>query len=121
VDGEKIRMRASAEEPSDPVRYERARREFSWHQARRLLDGLPAGAGLNIAHEAVDRHVAAGRGAHVALRCIAADRQVTAVTFAGLPEPRRTAVPGNRLPDRRGRLPAPGHPGRSARFLAERS
>ena len=28
---------------------------FSWDHARSLLDGLPGG-GLNIAHEALDRH-----------------------------------------------------------------
>ena len=36
-----------------------------------MLDGLPEGRGLNIAHEAVDRHVLHGRGEHVALRWIA--------------------------------------------------
>ena len=41
--------------------YERVRRSFTWAGARALLDGLPAEAGLNIAHEASDRH-AAGRG-----------------------------------------------------------
>ena len=40
---------------------------FSWAEARRELDGLPGG-GLNIAHEAVSRHVLHGRGDHVALR-----------------------------------------------------
>ena len=29
---------------------------FSWDAIRRELDGLPEGAGLNMAHEAVDRH-----------------------------------------------------------------
>lgn len=38
-----------------------------WEDARDGLDGLPAG-GLNIAHEAVDRHVAHGRGDVLALR-----------------------------------------------------
>ena len=37
-----------------------------WHAARARLQGLPGG-GLNIAHEAVDRHVAAGHGAQAAL------------------------------------------------------
>lgn len=46
----------------------RARCEFRWESARSLLDGLPRGRGLNIAHEAVDRHALAGRGAHVAIR-----------------------------------------------------
>ncbi|MEP7215980.1 MAG: acetate--CoA ligase [Anaerolineaceae bacterium] len=48
--------------------YDSAVREFSWESARALLDGLPGGRGLNIAHEAVDRHVAAGRGEKVAIR-----------------------------------------------------
>jgi acetyl-CoA synthetase len=47
--------------------YEVARAEFSWDTARTELDGLPAG-GLNIAYEAVDRHVAHGDGDRVALR-----------------------------------------------------
>ena len=41
--------------------YAQARAGFSWADARRALDGLPGG-GLNIAHEAVSRHVAHGRG-----------------------------------------------------------
>jgi acetyl-CoA synthetase len=47
--------------------YDAARRAFSWQEARRQLDGLPGGA-LNIAHEAVDRHVARGGGDRIALR-----------------------------------------------------
>jgi acetyl-CoA synthetase len=43
---------------------------FSWDVARRALDGLPGGRGLNIAHEAVDRHAAGARRDHVALRCV---------------------------------------------------
>ncbi len=45
---------------------------FSWTAARRELDGLPNGA-LNIAHEAVDRHLAHGRGDHLALRWLGKD------------------------------------------------
>lgn len=41
---------------------------FSWQEAQRQLDGLPGGAGLNIAHEAVDRHVLHGRGHKTAIR-----------------------------------------------------
>ena len=47
------------------------RASFSWESARALLDGNPAG-GLNIAHEAVDRHAAGPRRDHVALRWISA-------------------------------------------------
>ena len=47
--------------------YDAERRAFSWDVARSALDGLPGG-GLNIAHEAIDRHVARGAGAKTALR-----------------------------------------------------
>ncbi len=50
------------------VDYERAVATFSWADARRALDGLPGGLGLNIAYECVDRHVAGGRGTALALR-----------------------------------------------------
>ncbi len=42
---------------------------FSWTDARALVDGLPEGK-MNIAHEAVDRHVTAGHGEQLALRWI---------------------------------------------------
>ncbi|HET7216791.1 MAG TPA: acetate--CoA ligase [Vicinamibacterales bacterium] len=48
--------------------YDAVRASFSWADARRALDGLPGGRGLNIAHEAVDRHAAGPRGRAVALR-----------------------------------------------------
>ncbi len=47
--------------------YEEAHAGFSWGDAHALLAGLPD-AGLNIAHEAVDRHVADGRGERLAVR-----------------------------------------------------
>jgi acetyl-CoA synthetase len=43
-------------------------RGFSWGRAAEALDGLPGGQGLNIAHEAVDRHLAHGRGDRIAIR-----------------------------------------------------
>ncbi len=66
------------------VDYDRARREFSWEAARRRLDGLPAGRGLNIAHEAVDRHARGAHGDRVAFRWIARDGTVTQATYAEL-------------------------------------
>jgi acetyl-CoA synthetase len=63
--------------------YEAAVARFSWDEARVLLDGLPGG-GLNIAYEAVDRHVAHGRGAARALRWLAADGRVIDLTFEDL-------------------------------------
>jgi acetyl-CoA synthetase len=67
-----------------PDSYADLRRSFSWEQARSELSGLPHGRGLNIAYEAVDRHVDAGRGAVTALRCVAEDGTVTDVSYAEL-------------------------------------
>ena len=53
--------------------YEEARASFSWEHARLALDGLPDGKGLNIAHEAVDRHARGPRAERVALRCLGKD------------------------------------------------
>ena len=48
-----------------------------------MLEGLPGG-GLNIAHEAVDRHVKAGRGDKLALRWIGRDDKIRDFTYAAL-------------------------------------
>jgi acetyl-CoA synthetase len=48
--------------------YAATRAAFDWTKARALLDGLPEGQGLNIAHEAVDRHLRGPRADRVALR-----------------------------------------------------
>jgi len=65
--------------------YAAFRSRFSWEEARRELNGLPAG-GLNIAHEAVDRHAAGGRGAHIALRWMSKDGAIRDFSYAGLCE-----------------------------------
>ncbi len=64
--------------------YQRTRAEFDWSQGRERLSGLPDGRGLNIAYEAVDRHVAQGRGDHTALTCVSREDTVTSVTYAEL-------------------------------------
>ena len=64
--------------------YDQAVREFTWERARAQLDGLPGGRGLNIAHEAVDRHAAGPLRDAVALRCVAKDDRVTDITYAEL-------------------------------------
>jgi len=56
---------------------------FSWAQARALLDGLPGG-GLNIAHEAIDRHIQAGRGDKLALRWFGRDESIRDFSYAAL-------------------------------------
>ena len=60
--------RASANMPD----YDEAVAAFSWEDIRRSMGG-PAPGMINIAHEAVDRHVAEGRGDKIALRWIARD------------------------------------------------
>ncbi|MGW3361233.1 acetate--CoA ligase [Streptomyces bungoensis] len=64
--------------------YEKECAAFSWSQARAELEGLPGGRGLNIAHEAVDRHAASDRADAVALCCVGRDDSVTRVTYAQL-------------------------------------
>lgn len=55
----------------------------SWEEARGMLQGLPGGA-LNIAHEALDRHVSAGRGGRTALRWLAKDGSSRDFTYEHL-------------------------------------
>ena len=81
---EPIRKHASPGVRANLADYDRAVREFSWDQARAELDGLPGGRGLNIAHEAVDRHAAGARRNAVALRWVAKDGTVTDLTYAEL-------------------------------------
>ena len=64
--------------------YDRACAAFSWAAARSALSGLPAGRGLNIAHEAVDRHVQGPGADRVALRLLGRDGAVTDVTYREL-------------------------------------
>jgi acetyl-CoA synthetase len=54
-----------------------------WDEARAALAGLPGG-GLNIAHEAVDRHAAGARASHVALRWLPAAGGRRDLTYAEL-------------------------------------
>ncbi len=63
--------------------YARDYRSFRWEEARAALDGLPGG-GLNIAHEALDRVVAAGHGQRRAMRFIARDWSRRDFTYADL-------------------------------------
>ena len=87
---------------------------FSWQKARAELAGLPGG-GLNIAHEAVDRHVAAGRGDHPAILWLGKDGTRRRLAYRDLAEQsnRFAAVlrglgvaPGERVFALAGRIPA---------------
>jgi acetyl-CoA synthetase len=58
---------------------------FRWEDQRTLLDGLPDG-GLNIAYEAVDRHVDDGRAERVAIRWLGKRDDVRDITYRDLAE-----------------------------------
>lgn len=66
---------------ADPAR---TQFEFRWRDAWSWVDGLPAGNGLNIAHEAVDRHLLHGRGERIALRWIGKSGARRDVSYAEL-------------------------------------
>ncbi len=92
---------------------EGARATFSWDAARSTLEGLPGG-GLNIAHEALDRHVAAGHGDQVAIRWLGRQGAERDISYAGLADTAARfaavlrdhgLVPGDRLFALAGRVP----------------
>ena len=64
--------------------YDDARRNFQWSQARAELSGLSDGRGLNIAHEAVDRHALGPASDRLAIRWLAKSGAVEDFTFARL-------------------------------------
>ena len=70
--------------PPNLADYEACRAGFTWEAARACLDGLPGGRGLNIAYEAVDRHVLAGLGRTTALRMLGKDGARREVSYADL-------------------------------------
>ncbi|NJO55318.1 MAG: acetate--CoA ligase [Rhodospirillales bacterium] len=55
-----------------------------WQEARAQLDGLPNGEGLNIAYEAVDRHVVNGNGKRIASVFIDRSNAVQTMTYEDL-------------------------------------
>jgi acetyl-CoA synthetase len=64
--------------------YEAARASAFWEQARAEVEGLPGGRGLNIAHEAVDRHAAGPLAGRLALRWLGKDGRRLDFTYEGL-------------------------------------
>jgi len=61
--------------------YAALRKSFSWEQVKKELDGLEGG-GLNLAYEAIDRHVKKGRGNKVAFYWESAKGEEEVYTFA---------------------------------------
>ena len=72
--------------PPNLLCYEKTCAEFSWAAIRRELEGLPGGRGLNIAHEAVDRHANDALRDRLALRWISKDGTIEDFTYRDLKE-----------------------------------
>ncbi len=70
-------------EPPHLADYAAECRNFRWEAERRRLGGLPGG-GLNIAHEAVDRHVAGALRDRVALRFVSRSGPALDLSYAEL-------------------------------------
>ena len=82
-----IRKHSAAGAPAPNLAdYAATRSAFTWEQARAALEGLPSGRGLNIAHEAVDRHANGPRAGRTALRFLSRERAPRDVSFAELAE-----------------------------------
>ena len=69
--------------PPNLLDYSAERRRFSWTAARSALSA-PPGSRINIAHEAVDRHVAAGQAERPAFRFISRGSPDRIVTYGEL-------------------------------------
>ena len=70
--------------PPTLVDYDSACRHWSWETERASLAGLPLGRGLNIAHEAVDRHVTDGHGDRLAFVFLSRSAARRAITYSQL-------------------------------------
>ena len=68
------------------IDYVRTKATFDWNGARSLLEGLPDGKGMNIAHEAVDRHARGAAGEHVAILWIGKSGERREITYRALRE-----------------------------------
>ncbi len=59
---------------------------FSWETIRKELEGLPNKKGLNIAHEAVDRHANGSLRNHLAIRWLGDNGNILDFTYGNLQE-----------------------------------
>jgi acetyl-CoA synthetase len=70
--------------PANLQNYQQSYEEFDWQQARARIKGY--GSGINIAYEAVDRHVDKGHGEQLALICLDKKGGRQTVTYQQLKE-----------------------------------
>ena len=64
--------------------YESTRATFHWDDIEKEFEGLPGGKGLNIAHEAVDRHAAGDLRDKEAIRWLGADGTEISLSYGKL-------------------------------------
>nr|WP_296704991.1 AMP-binding protein [Algoriphagus sp.] len=64
--------------------FEKLYQHFDWQNERNLLAGLPGKKGLNIAHEAVDRHASSHLENTVAIRFIGKEEKTDDYSFGDL-------------------------------------
>ncbi|MBC7143967.1 MAG: acetate--CoA ligase [Thioclava marina] len=76
-------IQKSAAERAAATLTDEVREAFTWETARAMLDGFPDGA-LNIAHEAVDRHVASGHGADEAILWLGKEGERESLSYGDL-------------------------------------
>lgn len=81
-------MRAINSQPftNEPnlIDYDSLFQTFRWEKVKQELSGLPGGDGLNIAHEAIDRHATGSLKNHLAIRWIRKDRSAKDFTYLDL-------------------------------------
>lgn len=66
--------------------YESIRKSFIWENIKDKLEGLPNNGGLNIAHEAVDRHAHSDKANQTAIRWIGMKGDTVDITYLDLKE-----------------------------------
>ncbi|MGD2119459.1 MAG: acetate--CoA ligase [Chromatiales bacterium] len=87
MSGQRISKNLSQQSPQpNLLDYDAAQADFSWQELAISLQGPTQQGGSNIAYLAIERHLANAHGEHVALRCLAADRQVRDFSYAQLSE-----------------------------------
>ncbi|MGO4785339.1 acetate--CoA ligase [Cryobacterium sp. W22_MBD10_FK3] len=64
--------------------YESTYADFDWENARQAISGLPGGRGVNISHEAVDRHAHGAHATTDALRFVRVDESTLPVSYGAL-------------------------------------
>jgi len=64
--------------------YESLYKRFTWDSIRSELNGLPDNKGLNLAHEAVDRHAATQRSKRIAIRWLGVSGNIEDINYSQL-------------------------------------